>query len=186
LAGTNFTQEAGIRGFEETNIRPSFPLINIDGFAQFRGSGFDNRPKSNRIRTWQYADNLSYTDGRHDLKMGLEWYHQMHGLVIGGGAEGKFTFRNTYSGNAFADFLLGYPDNVFRNYFQNLFGNWDDFKHFYVQDNYRITPDLTLNLGLRWEINPFFHGIRAQTTGFDFTTGKVVVPSNLDLTAQPQ
>ncbi len=186
LAGTNFTKEAGIQGFDETNILPSFPLINIDGFAQFRGSGFDNRPKSNRIRTWQYIDNLSYTRGKHDMKMGGEWYHQTHGFIIGGGAEGKFTFRNTYSGNAFADFLLGFPDNVFRNYFQNLFGNWDDFKHFYFQDNYRATQNLTLNLGLRYEINPFFHGIRAQTTGFDFSTGKIVIPNKLDMTAQPQ
>lgn len=186
LAGRNFTREAGIQGFDETNILPSFPLINIDGFSQFRGSGFDNRPKSNRIRTWQYADNVSYTGGKHDIKMGGEWYHQTHGFIIGGGAEGKFTFRSTYTGNAFADFLLGFPDNVFRNYFQNLFGNWDDFKHFYIQDNYRVTQNLTLNLGLRYEINPFFHGIRNQTTGFDLRTGKVVVPNHLDLTAQPQ
>ncbi len=186
LAGTNFTQDAGIKGFEEVNILPSFPLINIDGFAQFRGSGFDNRPKSNRIRTWQYADNLSYSAGKHGMKMGVEWFHQTHGFIIGGGAEGKFTFRNTYSGNAFADFLLGFPDSEFRNFFQNLFGNWDNQEHFYFQDNYRATPNLTLNLGLRWEINPFFHGIRNQTTGFDSTTGKIVVPNQLDLSAQPQ
>lgn len=186
LAGTNFTSQAGIKGFEESNILPSFPLINLENFAGFRGSGFDNRPKSNRIRTWQYMDNLSYSAGKHDLKLGGQWYHQTHGFIIGGGAEGKFSFRPTFTGNSFGDFLLGTPDSVFRAFFRNLFGNYDDFKHFYVQDNYRVTPNLTLNLGLRWEVNPFFHGIRTATTGFDGRTGKVVLPTNLDLTAQPQ
>ena len=36
------------------------------------------------------------------------------------------------------------------------------------QDNYRITRNLTLNLGLRWELNSFFEGIRGQTNAFDF------------------
>src|SRR5262249_28372312 len=101
-------------------------------------------------------------------------------------AEGKFLFRNTFTRNSFADFLLGTPDSVFRVFFRELFGNYDDFKHFYVQDNYRLSPNLTLNLGLRWEINPFFHGIRTATTGFDRNPGKIALPNELDLTAQPQ
>jgi hypothetical protein len=187
LAGTDFTRLAGITGFEETNTSPSFPLITLEGFQDFRGSGFDNRPKSNRIRTWQYMENLTHATGKHELKLGAQWYHQTHGFIIGGGAEGKFFFRsNAFTGNSVADFLLGTPDSVFRVFFRNLFGNSDSFKHFYVQDNYRLSPSLTLNLGLRWEINPFYFGIRTATTGFDPTTGKVVLPSELDLTDQPQ
>ena len=44
----------------------------------------------------------------------------------------------------------------------------------FVQDNYRATRNLTLNIGLRWELNSFFEGIRGQTNAFDFETGKVI------------
>src|SRR5262249_752521 len=60
----------------------------------------------------------------------------------------------------------------------------------YFQDNYKVTSSLTLNLGLRYEHNPFFSGIRGQTTALDFQSGKLVIPMEngkmLDTTVQPQ
>src|SRR5262249_36049454 len=93
-------------------------------------------------------------------------------------------FQGAYTGNAFADFLRGYPNSVLRSQSQDLYGLVGNFWSFFVQDNLRVTKDLTVNVGVRWELNPFFDGIRGQKTAFDLQTGKLVLPSNTAPAAQ--
>ena len=193
LPGTNFDQQAGITGFDQTlfGVVPSFPRIDLAGYTGFQGSGFDNRPKSNRVKTWQYTDNVSHTAGKHDMKFGGQYYHHVTASITGGsGPEGIFAFNSTFSGNSFSDFLLGYPDNVGRGFFNYLWGMYADIWHAYWQDSYKLRPNLTLNIGLRFEHNPFFTGLRGQNSGLDFQNGKIVVPMRngqlLDTTVQPQ
>src|SRR5258708_6562348 len=88
-------------------------------------------------------------------------------------APSRIAFVATYTGDGFADFLLGYPDNVQRAYFRNLWGNNGNFHGFYVQDDYRIASNFTINAGLRWEINPFYNAVRGQISSFDWQTGKL-------------
>jgi Carboxypeptidase regulatory-like domain/TonB dependent receptor len=190
LPGTNFLAEAGITGYEQTQISPSFPYITLSGYSSFNGSGSGSFPKSNRIRTWQYGDNMSYTAGKHEIQFGGQLYYQRHAFFNGQEQEGQFNFTTKYSGDAFSDFLLGYPASVFRAYPLSLYGNtayqWVGF----VQDTWRASDRLTLNIGLRYEHNPFFNGINGQTSAFDYSNGKIVVPMNggklLDPNAQPE
>ncbi|MCU1262274.1 MAG: Cna domain protein, partial [Bryobacterales bacterium] len=98
---------------------------------------------------------------------------------------GNFSFVGTYTGDAYADMLLGYPDNATRSPFQTLQGDVDDFKAWYFNDNFRVRSNLTINVGLRYEVNPFFKGIRDTRSGFDFQSGKVIVPSGIPANAQP-
>jgi hypothetical protein len=177
LPGTNFDQEAGITGFEQTQLSPSFPLITLSGYSGFNGSGSNSLPKANRIRTWEYSEALTYTTGKHDLKFGGQLYHQTHGFFNGQSQEGQFGFTTNYTGNSFGDFLLGYPSSVFRAYPIALYGNYANQWAAFVQDDYRVTHNLTLNLGLRWAYNPFFNGINGQTSAFDYATGKVIIPT---------
>jgi hypothetical protein len=177
LPGTNYDQEAGITGFEQTQLSPSFPLITLSGFSGFNGSGSNSLPKANRIRTWEYSEALTYTTGKHNIKFGGQLYHQTHGFFNGQSQEGQFGFTTNYTGNAFGDFLLGYPSSVFRAYPIALYGNYANQWATFVQDDYRVTHNLTLNLGLRWAYNPFFNGINGQTSAFDYATGKVVIPT---------
>jgi hypothetical protein len=190
LAGTDYLSEAGITGYELTQVTPSFPYITMSGYSAFNGSGSGNFPKSNRIRTWQYADTVSYTNGKNEVRFGAQMWVQRHSFYNGQGQEGEFTFTTQYTGDAFGDFLLGYPAQTYRSYPLTLYGNkgieWAGF----AQDNYHATPNLTFNVGLRWEYNPFFDGIDGQTSAFDFSNGKVIVPMRngqiLDTSAQPE
>ena len=184
LQGTNIDQLAGIQGFADTPIQ-SFPTIAISGYASFTGSPSDQRPKSNSIRDWVYGDTMSFSNGRHDVKFGAELMHQTLGYFNGSSSVGNFTFNGQISGNAVADFLLGYPYQVTRDYYKNLYGSTGNFWSVYGLDNFRLTQNLTLNVGVRWERNPFYDGIRGQKAGFDTATGKVVIPSNFDPTSQP-
>jgi hypothetical protein len=185
LPGTNFNQEAGVQGFNDTTSIYSFPQITMTNYATFNGSPFDQRPKSNRHRNFQYADNVSFSSGRHSVKFGAELLHEDATYVNGSRSVGVFNFVGTYAGNSFADFLLGYPDSVTRDYFKQLNGYYGNFFSSYVQDSFRLTPNLTINIGLRFELNPFYTGIRGQKSAFDLTTGKLIIPSNIDSAVQP-
>ncbi len=195
--GKDVVSQAGITGFEGiSNLQPAAPLINLSGYAALAGST-DNQPKANRIRTYQYRTALTWNHGPHDMKFGAQLSHQAHAFLNGNASQGSFSFDGRYSnnpqsagntGDGFADFLLGYPFSVQRATPIQIFGDAGNFWSFYGQDNYRVTKNLTLNLGLRWELNSFFDGIRGQTNAFDFATGKVIIPSrngSPDLTAQP-
>ncbi|MDQ2950138.1 MAG: TonB-dependent receptor [Acidobacteriota bacterium] len=176
LPGTNFDQMAGITGYEQTQLTPSFPSISISGYTAFSGSGSNNLPKANRIRTFQYGDAVSYSSGKHDMKFGAQLYHQTHTFFNGQTQEGSFTFSTQYTGNGFADFLLGFPASVFRAYPLSLYGNNGSQWALFWQDTYRVSRNFTLNLGVRWARNPFFNGTQGQTSAFDYATGKVIVP----------
>ncbi|HUQ90729.1 MAG TPA: carboxypeptidase regulatory-like domain-containing protein, partial [Bryobacteraceae bacterium] len=195
--GKDVVNLAGIKGFEGvSNLQPAAPQINLSGYRAIEGST-DNRPKANRIRTYQYRASLSWNHGSHDMKFGAQLSHQAHAFLNGNASQGTFNFDGRYTqdplsqgntGNAFADFLLGYPNSVQRASPIQIFGNTGDFWSFYGQDNYRATRNLTLNIGLRWEMNSFFDGIRGQTNAFDFETGKVIIPTRNgqpDLDVQP-
>ena len=185
LGGTNFNQQAGVKGFDDTTSIYSFPQITMSGFATFNGSPFDQRPKSNRHKNWQYADNVSYSSGRHSVKFGAEMVQETAAYVNGSRSVGVFNFVGTYSGNSFGDFLLGYPDSVSRDYFKELNGYFGNFFSSYVQDSFRLRQNLTINVGLRFELNGFYSGIRGQKSGFDLTSGKLIIPSSIDPAVQP-
>lgn len=186
LPGFDLAQ-VGVLGFEDPVITPvkSFPNINLSGYQGFQGSPSDQRPKNIIIHTWQYTDSMTWNKGRHEIKFGMEWMHRRDAFSIGQNSVGNFSFVGTYTNDAFGDFLLGYPDNATRSPFQTLQGDFDDFKAWYVNDNFRVRPGLTVNLGLRYEINPFFKGILDTRSGFDFQNGKIIVPSGIPQNAQP-
>src|ERR1039458_5203054 len=65
--------------------------------------------------------------------------------------EGGFSFNGQYTGSDFADFLLGYAQNYSEAGVKDA-GNWDNKSWaLYVQDNWKVSPRLTLNLVLRWD-----------------------------------
>ena len=185
LQGTNFNQEAGVQGFNDTTSIYSFPRITLTNYSAFTGSPSDQRPKSNRIRNWQYADNVNYSSGRHSIKLGAELMHQTAGFFNGSNSVGSFNFSGAYTGDAFGDFLLGYPDSVTRDYFKELNGDWANFWGFYAQDSFRATQNLTFNIGLRFELNSLYNGIRGQKSAFDLSNSKLIIPSTIDLAVQP-
>lgn len=195
--GKDVVSQAGITGFEGiSNLQPAAPLLNLSGYAALAGST-DNRPKANRIRTYQYRSSVTWSRGNHDMKFGAQLSHQAHAFLNGNASQGTFNFDGRYTqnplstgntGDAFADFQLGYPFSVQRATPIQIFGDSGNFFHTFAQDNWRITRNLTLNLGVRWEMNSMLVGIRGQANAFDFATGKIIVPSRggtPDLTAQP-
>jgi hypothetical protein len=188
LQGQDINAAAGIAGLE--GLAPSstvgFPSVTIANYSNYNGQSNNSYPKQNKIRSWQYSDHVTYASGKHDIRFGYELFHNTNTFVAGNNSSGTFNFNGSYSGDNMADFLLGYPRSASRSSFRSLWGNAGNFQSFYVQDNYHALPNLTINAGLRWEINPFYNsGDKGQITGFDLTNGKLVLPRDFSINAQP-
>ena len=185
LQGTNIDHEAGVQGFDNTTSVYGFPQITVSGYTGYNGSPSDQRPKSNQHRNFQYALDTTWIHGKHNAKFGADLLHERASFYNGSRAVGVFNFTGIYSGNAFADLLLGYPDSVTRDYYKQLNGDIGYYFDLFAQDSYRATGKLTLNYGLRVERNTFYEGINGQKSAFDTTTSKLIIPSDVRPTAQP-
>jgi hypothetical protein len=197
LEGTDFNAANNIQGFQglarpQNDLYPgsSFPDYSISGYAALQGSTFDQRPKSQDRRALEATDNFTILKGRQSLKFGvLVRYYQWlgfdssiyAGLFSFSGAEtqnpcaGGVSPCTAAGGDAFADFLLGYPASVQRAYPGANFGGQAWYKQFYGQDDIRVNDKLTLNIGLRYEYNPWLTGYLGQLGTFDPTQSKPII-----------
>jgi hypothetical protein len=153
---------ANSRLFSGPNNLSRIPNIDLSGQsgAQFEISSW---PWHNKADDYQIRDDVSWTKGAHQIKMGGSWalYKKVQDLF--GQTQGGFTFNNTFTqgtaacpanttcGNSFASFLLGTPSSYQELAVQDH-GLWNNVSWAaYVQDNWRVNRRLTLNLGLRWD-----------------------------------
>ena len=100
--------------------------------------------------TYQLVDNLTWTRGKHTLIFGADIRHSQDNATTNNTPYGAtLTFTGSETGNAGADFMLGIPASIITPEGVPLSAarQWRDF--LYVQDNWRVTPNLTFNLGLR-------------------------------------
>src|SRR5262249_90555 len=136
---------------------PFMGTIQVGGLSQL---GNDNVPPSTQnIDYWTWSDDLTYTKGKHLLKTGLLVEHALADKLTTVNSRSTFTFDNL------TQFLAGTPSRfqgvapgaiLVRQRTNTLFG-------FYIQDDYRVTPTLTLNLGARYE----FFTVPADNNGYD-------------------
>ena len=165
-----------------------FPNINISGFAQLgsrRGRPLEASPNP----YLDFQDNVSYLVGKHSFKFGGQFSH-IEGDSNPHDTRGRVDFTGAADSNpAFLcpppnpngdscstpleDFFAGLPGRG-----QQLVGNpsiraISKVYGVFAQDDYRLTPKLILNLGLRWEYRSPFHEVNNLLGGFDPTLGLV-------------
>jgi hypothetical protein len=147
-------------------------------FVGFSGTGFTGigdsteGPFVNDNNTLQLVEKLSWVHGKHALRFGFEYNRQNYNQFGNQFSRGSFTFQpNTTrsatgtGGYAFAEFLLG---NIFASTNAITIANAKfqrNVEHAFVDDTWKLTPKLTLSLGLRWELTPPF----TNTLGDYFT-----------------
>jgi len=153
--------------------RLSFNPIRIQGLDSLgRGGGFDRV-----VNTYNYIGSITQTRGNHQFKYGADFRRYLFNAYTGGASTFVFNSVNrpSHTGFGFADFLLGLPD-------QTIIGRGDPQGHprkfemaYYFQDDWKVAPKLTLNLGLRYE---FYKRVTEQgdrMSSWDPTTNKVII-----------
>lgn len=150
--------------FANNNLN-RLPVINVNApynIAYNTGSW----PWSNVYSAHQVTDNVSISRGNHNMVFGGTYLLGRKKQDIFGNTNGSFTFDNSATGNAFADFLVGYA----RSYSELALQDAEDTRFhsfsFYAVDNWRVSKRLTLNLGLRWEGMPHAYDVNNRLANF--------------------
>jgi hypothetical protein len=187
VIGTNYTQQAGIGGFEDTSAEyPGPRTLAISGYSTITGYPF--LPLGQTYNHYNVGDVLSKVVGKHTIQFGgdARWCARFN--YNGAWSRGDFTFTGVYTGDAFADFLYGLPFQGERSFPRNLFGTYQRNQDLFVQDTWKVLPRLTLIAGLRWDINhpnTYLRNTYASTNPY---TNQIIVASNaqgqIDTTAQ--
>jgi len=105
--------------------------------------------------TWQFSDGLSKIVGKHSMKFGGEFrYLQVNERNVCA-PNGDFTFAGLETGIDFADYLLGAPTGgaPYNQCSQQFLDSRTRYGGAYFQDVYKLKPNITLNLGVRWEVS---------------------------------
>jgi hypothetical protein len=176
------------------NLPSQFGLPGVQGsILPYMSFGYQPIGSTNGVEifhdsTIEAEDSLTWTHGKHSIHGGFELYHYIMNDVYAGnsGASGSFTFSGQYTGNnsvgangaPFADFLLGLPEEVQEgqplhfNLRNSLFGG-------FLQDTYQATPNLTLTLGVRYELTTA-RGDKdsIKNVNYDLITGQPQVGKN--------
>ena len=176
--GSAMLSQIGIQGLPPRGPTASQPYFTISGFS---GNTINLLNPVNDGHA-QFADNLSWIRGRHTAKFGVEelsWFdNRFQPNTSGNPILGAYNFTGKWTGNAYADFLLGLPATVTRmepypaDYIR--FRDWN----FYAQDDFKVTPRLTLMYGLRYEYNGPAYTLGDNIYNFDLATGHIVIPSS--------
>jgi len=141
----------------DQQVSGAFATFNASGFRSFGGAAFAGTVRDSQNR--QVKNDTTVLRGAHTIKFGADVLRQQNLIVQPQRSNGVFTFNGRFTnnpvsqagGNGFADFLLGIPDQFqLSNVGITTRRGWQVGE--YVQDDWRIRPGLTLNVGLRYEL----------------------------------
>jgi hypothetical protein len=146
-------------------------------------------------RDFELADNVTYHRGSHTIKFGAYFMHFDFRPVNPNGARGIFSFTPRFSssgegladGNAFADFLLGYPTTAQAGLGRAALGAHTNWVHFYAEDSWQITGRLKFEAGLRYEYNQNMTDAGNQIAAIDTSVpgGRFVIASSAEGAISP-
>ena len=184
----NLPEQAGVPGVPTTFL----PLMGLSG-GNVASFGTTDTVTMGADTAIQAGDTLIWSKGHHNIKFGFQGFRFRQNIFYSGnnGEAGSFLFNGQYTagpvagtkagtvnssgtaaGLAEADFLLGLPNEVLGGVNGGTWGQRNSLFAAFFQDDWRITPNLTINLGLRWELVTPLTEVRSRQANFDLTTGQ--------------
>ena len=146
-ANTDIDQSLGLTGINQK----FFPTVTVTGL-QALGNTSQQQRLQTPIRSDQYADNVTLTRGSHQIKFGVEYRYSSNVDLYSPSAGGSFAFNDTATGSGLASLLLGWVNSASRLETYQLHTRADSYAGF-IQDDWRVSPSFTLNLGLRYDLD---------------------------------
>ncbi|HYA18493.1 MAG TPA: TonB-dependent receptor, partial [Bryobacteraceae bacterium] len=195
-----YANEIGLTSYlpEAPPAGSAVPNFKISGFQSTGG----NTSSIAQTSTLQFLDNVTWTRGSHTIKTGVD-YRYMKALytnVFASTRLGSYTFNNSVTkgiiGNPFGAFLLGDPDSMSLSTVLNPNSNgYANAYAGFIQDDWKVTPRLTVNYGMRYEYHPMFNDANHNTANFlpnynsiqngVYVAGAVVIPNEATSLVNP-
>ena len=194
LAFSRFKQDNGLPelNFNINGQNTHMPQFVVSGYPTMGGAGQYSTTGVGGIvqvrdNSFQISDNLFWQHGRHSIKVGAEAFAIQYNRWEVPSSLGIFTFSsggitsrtasNDGTGDILATALLGLPQIGNRTVGPDrIFGRQQIYTG-YVQDNFRLAPTVTLNMGIRYELAPPVYDAHYQLSSVDY--GKVPTPGEI-------
>jgi len=159
------------------NINAGWPKFNISGLSAFGST--TSQPQYQIPNTYLTSGVLALQRSAHNIRLGSDVTYIQTAVFDVSALRGTFNFSNTWTGNPFGDFLLGLPSSYTQTsptlaYIRNWIYN------FFIQDDYHMLPNLTLNLGLRYEYGTPIYEKYNHLDNYELATGTLVQASSND------
>jgi hypothetical protein len=163
-------------GYQPTlGLNQGVPYLIVSGYASL-GNPITG-PQDTYQNDYQGSYSLAMTVGRHNLKFGGDFDRQQINVVFGIATNGFFVFAPFPASDSYASFLLGQSVQFFQGggQFDRGLRKW--IGSGYVQDEWRLSAHLTLNYGLRYEVNTPYTEIRNRLNAWDPGVQSTVYPN---------
>ncbi len=176
--GSDFATQVGLLGVSTNPRDAGFPQISTAGLFSTMGDPTSFVSRENEH--FELYDNFLIDRGAHRLKFGGYLFHLRFRPVNADTARGAFSYTGQWTGNALADFLLGFPTSA-----RSGVGGGDEnarttWLHLYAQDDWRARDNLSINYGVRYEYNSHMKDVdnRLSTIDFSVPGGRYVIASD--------
>ena len=175
--GDDGISKIGFKGVPaDPNVLGGIVGVDISGHLRLGSPNF--MPKFQKTDQFQYLNTLTWLRGRHQVKFGADIMAPMKNEYLDiPSTRGNVGFSGQFTGNAIADFLLGYARQAeLSNVHIVNQRRWS--MSYFVQDDWRVNPRLTLNLGLRYDYMTPSYEADNRMANFDTATGGLVYASD--------
>jgi hypothetical protein len=181
-------------GFSQQNFSNNAAVVNgvtTSGIGSVSPVGANPTPEVFIDNVFQYGDNLTWQKGKHLLKFGAELTrYQQNSFYPGNDGElGYFNYTGQFSAlpgsgttYGFADFLDNHAYEAAVGQVVGRTGQRQYRNAYFVQDDYKIKPNLTINLGLRWEYDQPIYEVNNKEANINLTTGIVEYAGHIPAT----
>jgi hypothetical protein len=155
----------------DNDLIQKFPGLSISGYDQPQGNGGGFARFHNN---WHVSEALTWTRGDHTFKFGGEFRREGMNLIFPSNTSGSYTFNQAFTGDNFADFLLGYLGSAGRKVGNSVEHERGNFFSYFFQDDWKATPNLTINWGLRHDVQLPLYEQDNLWRQWNFDTGQLV------------
>jgi hypothetical protein len=159
-------------------IMGGVPKVNIQGFDAV--GRHTSTPQFQTPRSWNPRATFSLSRGAHFLKFGGEFLHVQTKINDLNATIGRMNFENRFTNRAVGDLLLGLPSQLALTSY-TVMDQGQDMQFYFIQDDYRVTPKLTANVGLRYEYATPPRERENQFANFDPATGTMIFATDGDV-----
>ena len=174
---TNVAQQLGLSNPPADPLSFGLPYFNVTNYSFVTDN--PTLPQSQRDNLWNVSDSVSVMRGRHSIKFGGNYVHFQLNYLQSNLRRGRYDYTGVFTssdgtatndGDPLADFLLGLPQNTTRTAGSGQAYLRQNVTAGFIQDDWRIFPKLTLNLGLRYEYAGPFTEARGNMLNLDYST----------------